>query len=67
MNKKFNENILEAMKASEEAIKICKQAMIEAKDESCRAMYTSIQKDCEKHIEMLKHEIELHKTQKKWW
>ena len=66
MNKKFNDNILKAMKASEEAVKVCKQAMIDANDESCRAMYSAIQKDCQKHIQMLKSEIELHKVQKKW-
>ena len=66
MNKKYNENILKAMEASEEAVKVCKQAMIDANDESCRAMYSAIQKDCEKHIMMLKSEIELHKVQKKW-
>ena len=66
MNKKFNNNILIAMEAAEEAVKVCKQAMIDANDESCRAMYSAIQKDCEKHIKMLKEEIELHKVQKKW-
>jgi len=66
MNKKFNDNILLAMEAAQEAVKACKQAMIEANDESCRAMYAAIQKDCEKHINMLKEEIELHKVQKKW-
>ena len=66
MNKKFNENILKAMAAAEEAVKVCKQAMIDANDESCRAMYSAIQKDCEKHIKMLKSEIDLHKVQKKW-
>ena len=40
--------------------------MIDANDESCRAMYSAIQKDCEKHVEMLKGEIKLHKVQKKW-
>ena len=54
------------MEGAKEAVKICKQAMIDANDESCRAMYSAIQKDCEKHIEMLKGEIELHKVQKKW-
>jgi len=29
-------------------------------------MYSAIQKDCEKHIQMLEGEIELHKIQKKW-
>ena len=66
MNKKFNDNILLAMEAAKKAVKVCKQAMIEANDESCRAMYAAIQKDCEKHIKMLKEEIELHKVQKKW-
>jgi len=66
MNKKFNDNILKAMEAAESAVKICKQAMIEANDESCRAMYSAIQKDCEKHIKMLASEIDLHKVQKKW-
>jgi DNA-binding ferritin-like protein len=66
MNKKFNENILKAMEGSQDAVKVCKQAMIDANDESCRAMYSSILKDCEKHIQMLKGEIELHKVQKKW-
>ena len=41
------------MEAAEEAVKVCKQAMIDANDESCRAMYSAIQKDCEKHIKML--------------
>ena len=54
------------MEASERAVKACKQATIDANDESCRAMYSAIQKDCEKHIQMLKSEIELHKVQKKW-
>ncbi len=66
MNKKFNDNILKAMEASQEAVQICKQAMVDANDESCRAMYSAILKDCEKHIQMLKGEIELHKVQKKW-
>ena len=66
MNKKFNNNILKALEGAQVAVKICKQAMIDANDESCRAMYSAIQKDCEKHIEMLKGEIELHKVQKKW-
>jgi hypothetical protein len=66
MSQKFNENILKAMEGAQKAVKICKQAMIDANDESCRAMYSAIQKDCEKHIEMLKGEIELHKVQKKW-
>jgi len=66
MNKKFNDNLLKAMKNSQEAVKVCRQAMIDANDESCRAMYSAIKKDCEKHIEMLQVEIELHKIQKKW-
>ena len=66
MGKIFNSNILKALEGAQEAVKICKQAMIDANDESCRAMYSAIQKDCEKHIEMLKGEIELHKVQKKW-
>jgi len=66
MGKIFNNNILKALEGAQEAVKICKQAMIDANDESCRAMYSAIQKDCEKHIEMLKGEIELHKVQKKW-
>ena len=66
MNKKFNDNILKVMEGAQDAVKVCKQAMIDANDESCRAMYSSILKDCEKHIQMLKGEIELHKVQKKW-
>ena len=66
MNKKFNDNLLKAMKNSEEAVKVRRQAMIDANDESCRAMYSAIKKDCEKHIQMLRGEIELHKVQKKW-
>ena len=66
MNKKFNQNILKAMVGAQDAVKVCKQAMIDANDESCRAMYSAILKDCEKHIQMLKGEIELHKVQKKW-
>jgi len=65
-NKKFNENILKALSASQEALNICKQAMVDANDESCRAMYTAMIRDCEKHIAMLNGEIDLHKVQKKW-
>ena len=54
------------MKSSQEAIAVCKQAMIDANDESCRAMYSAIMKDCEKHIQMLEGEIKAHKEQKKW-
>ena len=66
MNKKFNANILKALESSHEALRVCKQAMIDTNDETCRAMYSSIIKDCEKHIEMLNGEIDLHKVQKKW-
>jgi len=66
MTKKFNENLLKALETSKNAISVCKQAMVEANDESCRAMYSAIMKDCEKHIQMLESEIELHKDQEKW-
>lgn len=66
MNKKFNENLVKAVKTTGEALQICKQAMQDANDESCRAMYAAIIKDCEKHVEMLEGEIGLHKDQKKW-
>ena len=66
MSKKFNENLVKAMQATHEAAAICKQAMVDANDESCRAMYTAILKDCQRHIEMLQGEIDLHKDQKKW-
>lgn len=66
MNKKFNDNLLQTLKYTQEALSICRQAMIDANDESCRAMYSAILKDCERHIQMLEGEIELHKVQKKW-
>ncbi len=66
MNRKFNENILKALETSQGALKICKQAMEDANDESCRAMYSAIIRDSEKHVKMLKGEIDLHKVQKKW-
>ena len=66
MAENFNANLLKALASAEEAVANCRQAMIEANDESCRAMYTAIKKDCEKHIQMLKGEIELHKDQDKW-
>ncbi|MEE8206484.1 MAG: hypothetical protein V3T82_06010 [Nitrospinaceae bacterium] len=66
MNQKFNENILKALETSQDALKICKQAMEDANDESCRAMYSAIIRDCEKHVKMLKGEMDLHKVQKKW-
>ncbi len=66
MNQKFNENILKALETSQDALKICKQAMEDANDETCRAMYSSIIRDCEKHVKMLKGEIDLHKVQRKW-
>ena len=61
MTKKFNENLLKAIEATQEAVGICRQAMIDANDESCRAMYLAILKGCEKHSEILNEEIELHK------
>ncbi len=66
MTEKFNSNLLKALESAEIAVENCRQAMIDSKDESCRAMYTAIKKDCEKHIQMLKGEIELHKVQDKW-
>ncbi len=66
MNQKFNENILKALQTSQDALKVCKQAMEDANDETCRAMYSAIIRDCEKHVKMLKGEIDLHKDQKKW-
>ncbi|CAI2717887.1 hypothetical protein [Nitrospina watsonii] len=66
MNRKFNENILKALDKTEEALKICKEAMEDANDETCRAMYAAMIKDCEKHVQMLQGEIDLHKVQKKW-
>jgi DNA-binding ferritin-like protein len=66
MNQKFNENILKALETSQDALKICKQAMEDANDETCRAMYSAIIRDCEKHVKMLKGEMDLHKVQKKW-
>ena len=66
MDEKFNQNLLKAMESSIEAVNHCRQALIDANDESCRAMYTAIMKDCEKHIEMLREEMETHKIQKKW-
>ena len=66
MSKKFNDNLVKALEASSDAAGICRQAMVDANDDSCRAMYSAILKDCEKHLEMLKGEIELHKQQKKW-
>ncbi len=66
MPEKFNENLRKAMEATGEAVRICRQAMVDANDESCRAMYSAILKDCERHIEMLQGEIDLHKEQKKW-
>ena len=61
MPKKFNENLLKAIEATQEAVGICRQAMIDANDESCRAMYSPILRDCEKHSEILNEEIELRK------
>ena len=66
MTEKFNANLLKALASSKEAVENCREAMMEAKDESCRAMYTAIKKDCERHIQMLESEIELHKNQDKW-
>lgn len=63
---KFNENLLSALESSQRAVKICKQAMIDANDDGCRALYTAIIKDSEKHIKMLREEMEFHKDQNKW-
>ncbi|MBI4382916.1 MAG: hypothetical protein HY579_02645 [Nitrospinae bacterium] len=66
MTRKFNDNLKKAIESAREAVKVCRQAMIDASDDSCRAMYSAIMKDCERHIQMLEGEIELHKDQKKW-
>ena len=66
MSKKFNENLVKAIEASSEAAGICRQAIIEANDDSCRAIYSAILKDCQRHLEMLNEEIKLHKKQEKW-
>ena len=66
MSKIFNDNLVKALEASSDAAGICRQAMVDANDDSCRAMYSAILKDGEKHLEMLKGEIELHKQQNKW-
>ena len=66
MSKNFNKNLMKALDSTRESLTICKQAMEDSNDESCRAMYKAMIKDCEKHIEMLSGEIELHKDQKKW-
>lgn len=66
MEKKFNVNLLSVIESSKKAVEICKQAMIDANDDSCRIMYTAIMKDCEKHLKMLNEEIKLHKAQDKW-
>ncbi|MFQ5716740.1 MAG: hypothetical protein ACE5GQ_06515 [Nitrospinales bacterium] len=66
MAKKFNENLLSALESSRQAVTVCKQAMVDANDDSCRALYTAIIRDCEKHIKMLREEMELHKGQNKW-
>ena len=58
--------LVEALETSQDALKVCKQAMEDANDETCRAMYSAIIRDCEKHVKMLKGEIDLHKVQKKW-
>ena len=57
------------MKALEEAqqpVSICKQAMVDANDDSCRAMYTSMMQDYKKHEKLLNSEIEKHKEKNKW-
>ncbi len=66
MSKDFNKNLLKALNHTKESLTICKQAMEDTNDESCRAMYSAMIQDCKKHIEMLTGEIELHKVQKKW-
>ncbi len=66
MKENFNKNLMKALESSRLAVDICKQAMLDANDESCRALYTAIIKDCQKHIEMLNGEIDLHIDQKKW-
>ncbi len=66
MSKNFNENLLKAFENTQQALEICKQAMEEANDDSCRAMYAAIIKDCRKHLDMLRGEIDLHKVQGKW-
>jgi len=66
MSENFNANILKALESTHEALKVCKQALEDANDETCRAMYSAMIKDCEKHVKMLNGEIDLHKVQKKW-
>jgi len=45
VSKKFNENLVKAIQAASEAAGICRQAMVDANDDSCRAMYSAILKD----------------------
>ncbi len=60
--KKIQRKSTESNRGDSEAVGICRQALIDANDESCRAMYSAILKDCEKHSEILNEEIELHKN-----
>ncbi len=66
MPKAFNENLRKAIESSGEIIELCKKAMEEANDDSCRAKYAAISKDSQRHLQMLEEEVELHKEKNKW-
>ncbi len=66
MTQEFNKNLKKAIVSSKDTILLCKKALEDANDDSCRALYTAISKDYEKHLSMLNEEIEMHKEKKKW-
>ena len=66
MTQAFNENLKKAIASSRETILLCKKALEDANDDSCRAIYAAISKDHSKHIQMLEEEVERHKEKNKW-
>lgn len=66
MNNRFNDNLL-LIKNLCEALNIAaRRALEDSSDDSCRAIYSDIEKDTTSYLEEIDTEIESHKNKGKW-
>jgi rubrerythrin len=63
---KFNKNLLEAYKHELAGLEYYRQFLAEANDERGREMYRRLIEEEERHLEMLREEIEEHKKEGYW-
>ena len=63
---KYNKNLLEAYKHELAGLEYYRKFLDEANDERGREMYRRIIEEEERHLEMLREEIEEHKRQGFW-